>query len=98
MEGAERAQLTIYGRLIKDTIVKRVQFYSEEDGLVHEVATMPNAPSLFFALDFDNHKLIYLPEVAGAPNAAQFALTLQDFARKECNNYIRALKAESIQL
>ncbi len=95
VEGIERPQLTIYGRLIKDTVVKRVQVYSEEGGLVPDVATMESAPSMFFALDLDNHKLIYLPEVAGAPTAAQFAHTLQDFARRELENFIRRLKEES---
>ena len=95
VEGVERPQLTIYGRLIKDTVVKRVQVYSEEMGLVPDIATMESAPSMFFALDLDNHKLMYLPEVAGAPTAAQFAHTLQDFARKELASYIRRLRTRA---
>ncbi len=95
IEGIERPQLTIYGRFIKDTVVKRDQIYSPGIGLVADVASMASAPSAFFALDLDNHKLIYLPETSGAPNAKQFALTLESFARKELASYIRALSNES---
>lgn len=95
VEGVERPQLTIYGRFVKDTIVKRDQIYSPGVGLIADVASMPSAPSAFFALDLDNHKLIYLPEFSGAPTPNQFALTLESFARKELSSYIRALSKES---
>lgn len=87
----DRPQLTIYGRLIKDTVVTRTQVYSQETGLVHNVASMPSAPSAFFALNLDNHKLMYLPETSGAPTEKQFALTLQWFAKKRLFSYIREL-------
>ena len=56
---------------------------------------MPSAPSAFFALDVDNHKLMYLPETSGAPTVNQFALTLQSFARKRLASYIRELSKAS---
>lgn len=96
-DGAERPQLTIYGRIIKDTIVTRTQIYSPGVGLVQDQASMASAPSAFFALDLDNHKLMYLPETSGAPTAHQFALTLQSFARKQLGIYIRALSKASKQ-
>jgi hypothetical protein len=95
IDGLERPQLTIYGRIIKDTVVTRTQIYSPETGLVHDVASMPSAPSAFFALDIDNHKLMYLPETSGAPTEKQFALTLQSFARKRLFSYIRELSKAS---
>src|ERR1017187_7925027 len=95
IEGVERPQLTIYGRLIKDTVVTRTQVYSPGVGLVSDIASMPSAPSAFFALDVDNHKLMYLPETSGAPTVNQFALTLQSFARKRLASYIRELSKAS---
>jgi hypothetical protein len=95
IEGLERPHLTIYGRLIKDTVVTRTQVYSPATGLVSDVASMPSAPSAFFALDLDNHKLMYLPETSGAPTVNQFGLTLQSFARKRLASYIRELSKAS---
>jgi hypothetical protein len=95
IDGVERPQLTIYGRLIKDTVVTRTQVYSPDIGLVSDIASMPSAPSAFFALDIDNHKLMYLPETSGAPTVNQFALTLQSFARKRLASYIRELSKAS---
>lgn len=95
VEGLERPQLTIYGRLIKDTVLTRTQVYSPATGLVSDVASMPSAPSAFFALDLDNHKLMYLPETSAAPTVNQFALTLQSFARKRRESYIRELSKAS---
>jgi len=97
VEEVERPQLTLYGRFIKDTIVKRTQVYAPGLGVVADPASMPSAPSAFFALDLDNHKLIYLPETPGAPNAKQFALTLEMFARRQLASYIRSLSNESKQ-
>jgi hypothetical protein len=95
VDGLDRPHLTIYGRFIKDTVMTRTQIYSAETGLVHDVASMPTAPSAFFALDLDNHKLMYLPETSGAPTEKQFALTLQSFARKRLFSYIRELSKAS---
>jgi hypothetical protein len=95
IEGLERPQLTIYGRLIKNTVVTRTQIYSEDVGLVADIASMPSAPSAFFALDLDNHKLMYLPETSGAPTVHQFALTLESFAPRQLGSYIRGLSKNS---
>lgn len=88
-------QLVVYGRLIKDTVLKRSQYYSREGGLVESEASLASAPSAFFVLDIDNHKLMYLPETSGAPSVGQFALTLEAFAKHERDRFIRQLKDES---
>ena len=95
IEGRNSSQLTIYGRFIKDTILSRAQVYSDTLGLIADPAVLPSAPSAFFALDFDNHKLMYVAETPGAPSMRQFALTLESFASKRRRVYIRELKAES---
>lgn len=95
LDGVSEPQVTIYGRFVKDTVVKRHQVFVQEKGLLSDVATMESAPSMFFALDLNNHKLVYFPEVSGAPSAKQFASTLQLFAGKELESYIRSLSAAS---
>lgn len=92
-EGVEARQLTIYGRLIKDTVVSRSQVYSAEHGLVANEASLDSAPSAFFALDLNNHKLMYAPEVPGAPTMKTFATTLQSFARRQLETDIHAQHA-----
>lgn len=93
IEVAEGAgpQLTVYGRIVKDTILTRSQVYSPESGLVADEESMPSAPSAFFALDLNNHKLVYLPETAYAPSIAVFASTLQNFLRRKHTAFVRSL-------
>jgi hypothetical protein len=86
----EAPQLTIYGRLIKDTVVSRSQVYTAEHGLVASEASLESAPSAFFALDLNNHKLMFAPEVPFAPTMKTFATTLQSFARRQLEAYIQA--------
>jgi hypothetical protein len=91
VEGQEEPQLTIFGRLIKDTTLIRTQIFTEEAGLQENEGFLESAPSSFFALDINNHKLVFLPETPFAPTVAQFATTLQKFVRQEHAAYVRAL-------
>jgi hypothetical protein len=91
VEGTEDLQLTVYGRIVKDTILTRSQVYSAESGLIADEDSMASAPSSFFALDLNNHKLVFLPETAFAPSIAVFASTLQNFMRRKHTAFVRAL-------
>jgi hypothetical protein len=86
-------QLTIYGRLIKNTVLTRTQIYTPEFGLVPSEGFLESAPSSFFALDLNNHKLMFAPETPSAPSLSNFATTLQSFARRQLESYIRAQHA-----
>ena len=90
VDGAEENQLTIYGRIIKNTVLTRTQVYSREEGLVADEGSLESAPSAFFALDLNNHKLMFLPETPFAPTMPNFASTLQSFVRRETDSYVRA--------
>ena len=63
----ETPLLVVYGRLVKDTVLVSEQIYTPEHGLVTAVESIPSAPSSFFVFVLNDHKLIYLPEVAHAP-------------------------------
>ncbi|MGA3134012.1 MAG: hypothetical protein ABSD59_24890 [Terracidiphilus sp.] len=91
VEDAEEPQLTIYGRFVKDTVLTRSQTYSLETGLVPDDGSLASAPSSFFALDLNNHKLAYLPETSYAPSIAVFASTVQTFMRRKHIAFVRAL-------
>jgi len=80
-----------YGRLVKDTVLVREQIYSLDLGLVPAVEEMASAPSSFFTLILNNHKLMYLPETADAPSLAVFQSTLQKFLSIKHREYINAL-------
>jgi hypothetical protein len=95
VEGTEETQLTIYGRFIKNTLLMRTQTYSREHGLVTDEAAIESAPSAFFALDLNNHKLMFLPETPFAPTLSNFAATLQTLLRQQHDTFIRALHAVS---
>ena len=89
--GERDSQLTVYGRIVKDTILTRSQVYSPESGLIADEESMPSAPSAFFALDLNNHKLVFLPETPYAPSIAVFASTLQNFMRRKHTAFVRSL-------
>jgi hypothetical protein len=91
--GAEKATvplLVLYGRLIKDTLLTRDQVYTPEGGLERKPGSLPSAPSSFFALILNNHKLMYVPETGQAPSLGAFQATLQYFLGIKYREYINA--------
>ena len=95
VETLQGDQITIYGRLIKKMVLRRDQTHSEESGLLKDEATLDSAPSAFFALDINNHKLVFLPETTYAPTLKNFAQTLQSFMRKEHANLLSVRYGEA---
>lgn len=93
--GFNAPQLVVFGRFIKDTILKRDQVYEPNLGLIADSSSMQSSPSSLFALDLSNHKLILAPEVSYAPSAEAFATTLQRFLDRERNRFVRALYEQS---
>ncbi len=91
LNGFETDQVIIYGRFIKDTILKRDQIYDPDSGLVADDQSMQSSPSTLFALDLNNHKLILAPEVPYAPGADAFGTTLERFLDRERHRYVREL-------
>ncbi len=93
VEDTHEQQLTIYGRLIKNTLLTRTQVYVQNEGLVADEESLESAPSSFFAFNFNNHKLIFQPETPYAPTLGNFATTIQSFVGRELDAYIRAQHA-----
>jgi len=67
------------GRFVKDTRIHREQVL-KGGALVPDRRSMESAPSAFFVLILNDHKLIYMPETKGAPSIEAFRSTVQKFA------------------
>lgn len=80
--------LIVYGRLVKDTLLTSEQTYTPEHGLVPNVKSISSAPSSFFVLVLNDHKLIYLPEMSHAPLLGVFEGTLQKFLSLKYKDHI----------
>jgi hypothetical protein len=68
----------VYGRFVHNTVLSRTQIL-EEGKLKADPQQMNSAPSAFFVLILNNHKLIYVNETAYAPTTDRFAATLKHF-------------------
>lgn len=80
------------GRFIKDGVLRRQQVYSPEDGLRPDPQAMRTAPSAFFVLLLENHRLIYFAETADAPEMQAFAVTAKSFIKFKHDQYLRGLQ------
>jgi hypothetical protein len=80
--------LGISGRFIKNTQLTREQRFDPKQGLIHEEASIPSAPSARFILVLNNHRLIYFPETAHAPDLATFKSTAISFLRIKHKEHI----------
>ena len=78
----------LYGRFIKDTVLTRTQVFSPEEGLIADEESMRSAPSAFFVLILNNHKLVYQPETPDAPSLDTFGSTAQIFLRAKHRAFI----------
>lgn len=84
------SELAIAGRFVKNTILKRNQVF-EEGKLVKSHHQIPSAPSALFVLTLSDHKLMYIPEVSGAPTLESFKATAERFIVSKHTVYIKGL-------
>ncbi|MCA2374800.1 hypothetical protein ATU3B_24545 [Agrobacterium genomosp. 3 str. CIP 111-78] len=85
---AEEPVLALAGRFIKNTTLVREQTFGKKEGLVKDELSISSAPSAFFVLLLNNHRLIYFPETTHAPSLETFKQTTQNFLRKRHKIYI----------
>ncbi|MFS2151996.1 hypothetical protein [Rhizobium sp. Rhizsp42] len=84
----EEPILAVVGQFIKNTLLTRVQVFDESNGLIHDEQSMRSAPSAFFVLILNNHRLIYMPETPYAPDLVAFRGTALAFLRSKWNKLI----------
>lgn len=78
------------GRLVKDTQIKREQIL-QDGALVPNKRSMASAPSAFFILVLNDHKLVYMPETKGAPSIEAFRATAQRFVSEKHKSFANNL-------
>lgn len=84
------------GRLVKDTQIQREQIL-RNGVLVYDKRSLESAPSAFFILVLNDHKLVYMPETKGAPSIEAFRATAQKFASEKHNAFTDNLYQEAKQ-
>ncbi|MBY5854307.1 hypothetical protein HFN51_27780 [Rhizobium leguminosarum] len=84
----EEPILAVVGQFVKNTLLTRVQVFDESDGLIQDEQSMRSAPSAFFVLILNNHRLIYMPETPYAPDLVAFRGTALTFLRSKWNKLI----------
>lgn len=89
-EEATPPVLGIKGRIIKNTLLTREQVFDGAD-LVEDHKELETAPSSFFLLILNTHRLILCKEVSGAPIIQNFQSTSQCFLNIEYEKYISHL-------
>lgn len=87
-EDSGQTVLVIAGQFIKNKKLTRHQTFDERKGLIADEQFMMSAPSAFFALILNNHRLIYLPETPYAPDLKEFESTVLYFFSLSYGNFI----------
>lgn len=87
----EKPVLALFGQFVKDTELTRVQRMDPAAGLVHDERSMSSAPSAFFVLLLNNHRLIYFAETPHAPDLGTFRSTALAFLRETWRAIINTL-------
>lgn len=85
---AEVPVIGVAGWFIKNTILERTQYFDDEDGLVEDHREIESAPSAFFVLILNDHKLLYLTETPYAPTISNFSSTIGSFLRIKHREFI----------
>lgn len=86
--------LGVSGRFIKNTQLTREQIFDPEKGIIADEASLQSSPSAFFLLILNNHRLIYFPETAHAPDLKMFRSTAFDFIKRKHKAFIDKLHEE----
>lgn len=84
----DATEKAVFGRFVKDTILRREQVLTKEKTLIESANAMQSSPSAFFVLLLKDHRLIYFAETAYAPDYKAFASTLQWLFRKQRKKHV----------
>lgn len=87
----EAKEKAIYGRFVKDTILRREQVLTSDNTLIESENAMQSSPSAFFVLLLNDHRLIYFAETSYAPDYKNLASTLQWMFRKKRKEHVADL-------
>jgi len=80
--------IALIGQFIKETELVRYQVFKRGEGAVADEAALASAPSAFFVLILNSHRLIYFPETPDAPDLRAFKATIKRFVSDRHREYI----------
>lgn len=81
----------IYGRIVKDMVLKSEQRRGDGEALVPDDAKMETAPSSFFNLLLPSHKVIYVRQQSLSPKLNEFEHTFKRIMTHHYDRYIHYL-------
>lgn len=96
-DAARPPVMALAGRFIKDTELRRYQIFDDQRGLVRDERSMRSAPSAFFVLILNNHRMAYFPETPHAPDLKAFETTVRHFLIKRHKQFIDELYEQAQQ-
>lgn len=80
--------IAIAGHFVKNTILSREQIFDPSTGLIRDAQSMKSAPSAFFVLVLNTHRLVYLAETGHAPDLKAFEATAAHFIKRVREKWI----------
>lgn len=86
--GSDEPTVVVAGQFIKNTELRREQIFDPDKGIIKDDAAISSAPSAFFVLILNNHRLIYFPETAHAPDLTAFRATCERFLKDKHKAFI----------
>lgn len=93
-DGRAEPLVLLSGHFIKNTKLTREQIFEQDKGIIHDEATLSSAPSAFFVLILNNHRLIYYPSTSHAPSMSNFKSTVMRFLKLKHDRFINGLYEE----
>jgi hypothetical protein len=94
IDGVDRP--VVFGRFVKDTILKRDQILQDDLTLVFDPQNMQSSPSAIFVLFLDTHRLVYYAESAHAPDVKAFEGTARAFLIQQWDRYLIELQSDQM--
>jgi hypothetical protein len=95
IEQPDEPLIVVSGRFVKEMNLSREQIFDPEQGIVRSEASIESAPSAFFALILNNHRLVYFPETAHAPDLKNFQSTILSNLKVKHKTFINKLYNEA---
>lgn len=83
-----KTYIGIAGKIVKNTKLKRDQIYSPQNGIIEDHEELESAPTSMFVLILNNHRLVFVKEVPGAPGLQAFGATCSKFFREQHTKFI----------
>lgn len=87
MDENDPLSLCVFGRLVKVMTLTREQIL-EGNEIRQDRRSIESAPSSFFVLLLDCHRMVYVPETQFAPSLSEFHSTIRRFVKNEFKSFL----------